>query len=613
MLIEKITLSNHEYSPDGANVFVIAYYTGTSCQSVASSHSLTSKPPSPFVSAFVKELEIQLQFNSRQEMNICKNKIRSAINHQTMKSDRKNESIVRNLSSYLKKNLHMQSILANTIDAENVDNNNRKSFISGHSTVHSRDVRSHNDNHLYSLLPQNKSELKMESENYEGLAMMRSVSSDSENSVTFYVRSPNRSREFRDSSASLSSIGTIPNRNSGILGQDLIRNVNFVPNMSCMRSLANVIPTVSPVRLAISLANSAVSRGGDTYRTSNNSSIENNNSNDANNCNNYSDNNKNNNNNNKDDNNNSNKSFIKSNTDRNLVPSPHAQFLVRDEDDYSIIDNISSENAANNKLFGTPSISVNAANKLHIGKDRELREFSQFRVNDVENSGANCTVRNYRNNNDIDVINSHVKNNGLYGNENDVENNSQKDSNDYQEKNTENDNSKKYTKKSNHTDGSAFYKNNIENKINSSIDDKIDNRLCDNDVWRLGQLNDLSGVMLRSKFSHLHSSNSSTASTNKITNECPSSTSTSTSEQSQNENENRNINVPNNNVPTDNENDFKEEFDHLESHQKFRENMCSESFFTIPIPKMRILLMSVGTFGDVQPFATLGKITHVLT
>lgn len=36
-------------------------------------------------------------------------------------------------------------------------------------------------------------------------------------------------------------------------------------------------------------------------------------------------------------------------------------------------------------------------------------------------------------------------------------------------------------------------------------------------------------------------------------------------------------------------------------------NISDSSYFSIPIPRMRILLMSVGTFGDIQPFATLGR------
>ena len=43
------------------------------------------------------------------------------------------------------------------------------------------------------------------------------------------------------------------------------------------------------------------------------------------------------------------------------------------------------------------------------------------------------------------------------------------------------------------------------------------------------------------------------------------------------------------------------------NYQNFGENISKNSFFSLPIPKMRILLMSVGTFGDIQPFATLGQ------
>ena len=50
-----------------------------------------------------------------------------------------------------------------------------------------------------------------------------------------------------------------------------------------------------------------------------------------------------------------------------------------------------------------------------------------------------------------------------------------------------------------------------------------------------------------------------------------------------------------------------EENNDASNYQNFGENMSKNSFFSLPIPKMRILLMSVGTFGDIQPFATLGQ------
>ena len=48
--------------------------------------------------------------------------------------------------------------------------------------------------------------------------------------------------------------------------------------------------------------------------------------------------------------------------------------------------------------------------------------------------------------------------------------------------------------------------------------------------------------------------------------------------------------------------------DEYRNYRNVSGNMGCSSFFSIPIPKMRILLMSVGTFGDVQPFATLGTL-----
>ena len=140
--------------------------------------------------------------------------------------------------------------------------------------------------------------------------------------------------------------------------------------------------------------------------------------------------------------------------------------------------------------------------------------------------------------------------------------------------------------------------------------------LFDCDIWKEGQLEGLSEIFLRSKMHSIthqspsplpqHQSLPSDYSTlnlnlKKVTDSSTESTFSpklfSTSqEEKQKMKMNSNLN----------EEDIFD--DKYRNYRNISGNMGSNSssFFSIPIPKMRILLMSVGTFGDVQPFATLG-------
>jgi hypothetical protein len=87
LLVEKMTLSNHDYSPDGSNVFAISYYTDSSNQNSLGSSNSPNRSAAYFSSGHVKELEILLQFPLKTDMISCKSKLLSAIRVQRINSD----------------------------------------------------------------------------------------------------------------------------------------------------------------------------------------------------------------------------------------------------------------------------------------------------------------------------------------------------------------------------------------------------------------------------------------------------------------------------------------------------------------------------------------------
>ena len=536
LLVEKMTLSNHDYSPDGSNVFAISYYTDSNNQNTLGISNSPNRSATYFTSGHVKELEILLQFPLKTDMISCKSKLLSAIRAQRISSNQSTERAVKIVSSFLKKKLHIQSILSNTIDTENIYKGMRNNVLSatdnnwGGDDEYTERLR---ESQSFSLNEQYRSEAAVKAERSMGI---RCVSSDSVNSTTFDSANTYTLNARSDANlTALSSSAVSHNFGTKVPGPGL----NFVSHIPSMRGVASAIPTVSPVRLAISLASSMAPRGNNSsdshlvnseaaYRT------------------------------------------ISGKETVSMSISMAEQFIERDEDDYSIIDNVPFERtqeSGNKGVKNDRECDVNRVRNI-LENDRNKAEkvlFPRSSSDVLEHTQPDLVHCSSQRLCDINEI---KRKNPLNKNEN-MDVNNEKNNNG--SKNTQNENQ-------NQNQRGDFY---------------------DSDIWKEGQLDGLSEVFSKSKFlcpktqpesifkSAIQSSISPTPSLNKLKSF-----------------ENHGINDFDN--QNENENEIDEILNESENYMKFHDNMGSSSFFSIPIPKMRILLMSVGTFGDVQPFATLG-------
>jgi hypothetical protein len=442
--IGKITLSNHDYSPDGHFVLAIAYYTGSNCHNAICDNKFDDKPVTCFLTDHVKELEIQLQFPTKSDMLICHGKLLAAMKFQRKNADRLVQKLRANLSSFLKKKLHIQSILTNTIDAE----------------LNNKEVPSwHNE------------EMKMDRGN---------------------SRNPPSSEHL--------SKRIFDNVDLSKKCGDLLQSENLI----CGNSSS------TKEGYGHNLSGDELSRGVINRMKS--------------------------------------------------LESDEDLFVERDEDDYSIIDNVSSDTTSRrndrNKMKNNPtSLSQSSARTVNTPEKPKISES----CDDIQSKGVVDASRK-------------IEETGLQ-----------------------------------RVDAGRSEK---------TRSDSINREFFDSDIWKEGQLEGLSEIFLRSKVHSsphpsLQSLSSATAGATtgagvstgfnlkKVSESSSDSTSFPPSFPSFQE---KYINSS--------ESDGNVADDEYRNYRNVSGNMGCSSFFSIPIPKMRILLMSVGTFGDVQPFATLGTLSE---
>ena len=436
--IGKITLSNHDYSPDGHYVLAIAYYTGSNCHNAICDNKFDDEPVTCFLTDHVKELEIQLQFPTKSDMLICHGKLLAAMKFQRKNADRLVQKLRTNLSSFLKKKLHIQSILSNTIDAEL----NNKELPSWHNE-----------------------EIKMDRGN---------------------SRNPPSSEHL--------SKRIFDNVDLSKKCGDLLQSENLI----CGNSSS------TKEGYGHNLSGDELSRGVINRMKS--------------------------------------------------LESDEDLFVERDEDDYSIIDNVSSDTTSRrndrNKTTNNPTA---------------LSQSSVRTVNTPEKTKISESCADIQSKEIVDACHK--------------------------------------------IEDTAIYRSDAD-RSEKTRGDSINRDFFDSDLWKEGQLEGSSEIFLRSK---LHSSpypslqSLSTAGAGagvstgfnlkKVSESSSDSTSFPPSFPSFQE---KNINTS--------ESDGNIADDEYRNYRNVSGNMGCSSFFSIPIPKMRILLMSVGTFGDVQPFATLGTL-----
>ena len=471
--IGKITLSNHDYSPDGNYVLAIAYYTGRNSHNTVCNNKFDDKPVTCFLTDHVKELEIQLQFPTKSDMLICHGKLLTAMKFQRKTADRLMQKMRANISSFLKKKLHMQSILTNTIDAE----------------LHNKELPS-----------RHHEEIMMGHSNSRNLPSSEHLSEK-----------------------------VFGNVNMSKKCGELLHNENLIcgNSSSTNEGYGHMLGGVSELNRGV------INR-------------------------------------------------MKS------VESEEDIFVERDEDDYSIIENISSESTSRrndkNKFKNNPMPSSNQSSvKMKYMHDGSEELTSRNKVNE---SHSDLLLKGSM---DIPLINNltpAVRNQSTITLQLPLDEN----------------------KKEKGKEGKLSY-----NKSNRDL-------LFDCDIWKEGQLEGLSEIFLRSKMhSTTHQSPSqspslqhqllpSDYSTLNLKKVSESSTEPTFSPKLfsafQEEKEKQKMKM-NSNLSEEDIGD-----DEFRNYRNISGNMGSSnsSFFSIPIPKMRILLMSVGTFGDVQPFATLGAL-----
>lgn len=124
LCINRMTVEIHHYSTEGANVLALAYYAENNNGNTNINHdnehdyisndkhnsSNSSNNNSNIHTAHsnIKELEIQLQFQGKTELNKCKDMLTNAINKQAEINEKLMEIKLKSISSYLKKKLHIQ-------------------------------------------------------------------------------------------------------------------------------------------------------------------------------------------------------------------------------------------------------------------------------------------------------------------------------------------------------------------------------------------------------------------------------------------------------------------------------------------------------------------------
>ena len=479
--IGKITLSNHDYSPDGNYVLAIAYYTGSNSHNAACNNKFDDKPVTCFLTDHVKELEIQLQFPTKSDMLICHGKLLTAMKFQRKTADRLMQKMRANISSFLKKKLHMQSILTNTIDAElhnkELPSRHHEEIIIGHSNSRNLPSSEHLSEKVFGNV--NMSHKCGEILHNENLICGNSSSTNEGYGHTL-----------------------------GGGGSELTRGV-----INRMRS----------------------------------------------------------------------------------VESEEDIFVERDEDDYSIIENISSETTSRrndkNKIKNNPMPSPSIESSVKMKSTHDGREGLTSR-NTVNEFHSDLLLKGRV---DIPLLNNLKP---AAGNQSIPTLQLTPDDNKKERE------KEKEKRKEKEKEGKQPYNNN-----NRDL-------LFDCDVWKEGQLGGLSEIFLRSKMhstahqsqlqspSLQHQSLPSDYSTLNLNLKKVSESSTESASPklfSTFQEEKQKMKMNSNLI----EEDICD--DEFRNYRNISGNMgSSSSFFSIPIPKMRILLMSVGTFGDVQPFATLG-------
>jgi hypothetical protein len=117
--ISRMTIENHHYSNESANILAISYYAAnddrtinkdnkSNSEYVSSGDKNNSNIDMHTVHSNIKELEIQMQFLEINEMNECKDILSIAINKQAEKNEKLIEIRIRSISSYLQKKLYVQ-------------------------------------------------------------------------------------------------------------------------------------------------------------------------------------------------------------------------------------------------------------------------------------------------------------------------------------------------------------------------------------------------------------------------------------------------------------------------------------------------------------------------
>ena len=408
---------------------------------------------------------------------------------------------------------------------------------------------------------------------------------------------------------------------------------NFVSNISSISSLSNkagriilnnLLPSISPlstVRLTRTLVNNVTNN---IYALHNNDSRNNNDH-----CDHDNDHDRNIlvNNNDERNNNNVNNCLYNDNNidDSNIMNSA---LIERDEDDYSIIDNFYTENNFQNNVssnINSPVNFENSSRKVSISEkeenfDREKEKENNLFIKKEIYSENGFEINFYREK----KVCHNFTNLSAYGT---------RDIFDSEKSNI------KRGETNNQINRGIYDNNEIQDNLKYLKTKNINQFLLSgDDKWKDGQIHGLSNAIIKSNRYKLILPSSATSSSSSS----PSSTSShsflpSSSSSHQTSRSTPKISTttsfstfssPNplplksagnvydthvksppqkpGNQKHEKEDDTGEDNDDT-NYRKFGDNMSTNSFFSLPIPKMRILLMSVGTFGDVQPFATLGQ------
>jgi hypothetical protein len=561
-----MAVENHHYSNESGNILAISYYAANDDRTANKDNKCNSEYDYigndkynsknnddgidiNTVHSNIKELEIQMQFQEIIELNKCKDMLSVAIDKQTKKNEKLIEIKIRSISSYLKEKFHVQVYDQNNQDSINIHKRGDA------NNVYRNDTNNENYVNKYHV---NSSE--------------RSIHNNDTNENSCDWQSWCGTDYQAAFSNAIQGVDSDIDVNTGSLFNDKNKYSTVSKTDVNLTRVSGSLPVSGPGSVPVSVASISASSIND-YKI----------------------------------------------TQTRIITSSaeSIQLSEREEDDFSIIENVTYSQTINNNvtnflsnfICGVISPSQNIAKNLPMQNISHLNTKIDIPVlsNNSNQNSIIGSMEEFDYTEDIHNINISKSK---------IDHNKDQNSNEKNEILERNNLNKKGNKIIDTDIKIDIYNNKNECKNNDGLNLSI--------VWKDGQSHNdgHSNVILSSRFSSPSSlSEERFLEEHSAENSCrnPSSPQHPSSHENIRNNHNNtrdpgnfpNIHYPGRRNLNKNKNDKENNDKNIPHTTSTRDTSNNSSYFSIPIPRMRILLMSVGTFGDVQPFATLGMYIYI--